>query len=311
MERTPQIDYSVIAERIGATSIVGFGESTHGAHEFFQTKVNVFKELVQHHGFNTFFLESLDDRCTEIDKYIQTGEGQPEHLVNNLFYFYRTREILDLVTWLHKQWSQYPVRFIGIDERRYVSDYASGYDSDKTNLRDERMALVVKNYVERNPGTKAMIWAHDTHVAAYIGSPEWAPDTRHITTGEKLRSWFGGEYYSIAQLFGSGYFNAALIEESGAADSSKLVPHYARRVSKWFWENRFAKEISEPTFLEGPTFGGIASSSETLYKRALGWGVRRSVMHDQNNVTYVDIAKAFDAVVFFPKVTTNHLIDTQ
>lgn len=308
MEQMPQLDYLVIAKQLGAASIVGMGESTHGTHEFFQTKTDLFKELVQNHGFNTFFLESIDDSLAGIDAYIQTGEGRPEELVNKLFYVYRTGEILDLVNWLREHHDQYPVRFIGIDERKYVDDYASDYSLDKVNVRDKRMALVVKNYVQDNPGTKAMIWAHDTHVAAYIDPPEWAPDTRQIAMGENLRNWFGDSYYSVAQLFGSGYFNAALIDKSGKFDNNKLIPHYARKVSKYFWENSLTKQLTEPTFLEGPDFAGLIEKDEARYKRALGWGVQRSVMHDQNNVTFIDMSKAFDAVIFFPKATASHLL---
>jgi hypothetical protein len=31
-------------------------------------------------------------------------------------------------------------------------------------------------------------------------------------------------------------------------------------------------------------------------------------MHDNGNVTYIDMGKAFDAVVFFPKATASHLL---
>lgn len=308
MEQIPQLDCPAIAKRLGAASIIGMGESTHGTHEFFQSKTELFKELVQNHGFNTFFLESIDDSCAGIDGYIQTGEGEPKDLVNKLFYVYRTEEILDLVTWLREHHTQYPVRFIGIDERKYVDDYMTDYSLDKVNVRDKRMALVIKNYFELNPDTKAIVWAHDTHVAAYINPPEWAPDTRQVAMGEHLRNWLGKSYYSIAQLFGSGYFNAALIDESGKFDNSKLVAQYSPKVSKWFWENVLAKQLTKPTFLEGPDFAGLIEQDKALYKRALGWGVQRSIMHDSGNVTYVDMSKAFDALVFFPKATASHLL---
>lgn len=308
MEQPIQLNYSAIAKHISNSSIIGIGESTHGTHEFFQAKVELFKLLVQHHGFNTFILESIDDRCDDINSYIHAGDGHPEELVNKLFYVYRTTELLDLVKWLHKHHDRFPVRFLGIDKRKYADDYSSGYTIDRVNVRDERMALVIKRYTEQNPGAKSMIWAHDTHVAAYINPPELAPDTRHVPMGEHLRNWFGNNYYSVAQLFGSGYFNAALIEESGEFDNSRLVRHYARKVSKWFWENRFAKEIAEPVFLEGPDFGGLVKEGEILYKRALGWGVQRSVMHDQGNVTYIDIGRAFNAAIFFPHATASHLL---
>lgn len=308
MEQIPQLDYSAIAKRLGAASIVGMGESTHGTHEFFQTKTELFKELVLTQGFNTFFLESVDDRCAEVEAYIQTGEGDPEELVKKLFYVYRNEELLDLVIWLQEHHEQYPIRFIGIDERQYVNDYASDYGLDMVNLRDMRMAQVVRSHMIANTDAKAMIWAHDTHVAAYMNGPEDNPDIRYITMGENLRNWVGSDYYAVGQLFGSGYFNAAHIEETGNVDNSRPITHYARKVSEWFWENRFAKEITEPSFVEGPLFRGLVTPGEILYKRALGWGVQRSVMHEQNNVIYIDLSEAFDAIIFFPKATASHLL---
>ena len=302
------LDYPQIAARLGRASIVGVGESTHGTHEFFQIKVELFRELVQNQGFNTFYLESIDDSCDAIDRYIRDGKGHVEDLINKLFYVHRTSEILNLVTWLRANRKKYPVRFIGIDQRKYVSEYAANYDLNMMKLRDKRMALVVKKHLENNPGSKGMIWAHDTHVAMYINPPEWMPDTRQVAMGEHLHNWFGSSYYSVAQLFGSGYFNAALIDEQGNFDNSQLVPHYARKVSKWFWENRFTRKIQEPMFLQGPCFGGLARPNEALYKRALGWGVQRSVMHDQNNVMYIDIGQAFDGIIFVPRTTASHLL---
>lgn len=306
MELQPPLDNGVIAHYLGCASIVGFGESTHGTHEFFGTKAEVFKTLVSVHGFNTIFIEAIDDTCDTINQHLQTGKGNLEDAVNRLFYVYRVQELLDLFKWLRQHNDEFPVRCVGIDERKYVEDYAN-YDFDKYNLRDKRMALVVQRYISDNPRTKVMIWAHDDHVASFINKPEWA-EHRHIPMGEHLRKWFGYNYINVAQLFGSGYFNAALIEESGSFDNSKLVLNYARKPSKYFWENKLAKVLSEPTFLAAPDFDGLIGCSEVLYKRALGWGVKRSIMHDNGNVSYVDISKAFDAVTFFPHATASHLL---
>jgi hypothetical protein len=42
-----RLDYASMAQKLGTASIVGFGESTHGTHEFFQTKTEIFKALVE------------------------------------------------------------------------------------------------------------------------------------------------------------------------------------------------------------------------------------------------------------------------
>lgn len=302
------LDYSHIAQQISKYPLIGFGESTHGTHEFFATKAEVFKILVKNYGFNAFFLESIDDHCEAINQYLASGKGDLTKLVKKLFYVYRTNELLDLFKWLRENYQAHPVSVIGLDERKYVDDYQDDYSFEKVNLRDKRMTGVIKRYRLKNPKAKAMIWAHDHHVAAYMNSPELAPAIRSIPMGEHLRNWFGDKYYSIAQLFGSGYFNAALIEESNEFDNSRLVSHYARKPSKCFWENHLGKELLSPVFLEGPDYTGLIKEGEVHYKRALGWGVKRSVMHDHNNVAYVDISKAYDGLIFFPQITASHLL---
>ena len=308
MERQPQIDYADVARHLGVASIVGIGESTHGTHEFFETKAEVFKILVTDHDFDVLFLESVDDHCKAINNFLYTGEGNLEELVNKLFYVYRTEEVKDLLKWLREHHDEHPVSLVGIDERKYVDDYQDGYSLEKVNLRDKRMAEVVKQHRSKHSSSRGMIWAHDAHIAAYLNPPEFAPGGRHIPMGENLRNWFGNDYYSVAQLFGIGHFSAALIEEAGEFDNSKLISHYARKTSKYFWENHLGKILASPTFLEGPDYAGLVESGEVHYQRGLGWGVKHSVMHDNGNVMYVDISKAYNALLFFPRTTASHLL---
>lgn len=308
--KTP-LDYSHIAKQCASHPVIGFGESTHGTHQFFETKVEVFKNLVRDYNYNTFFLESIDDHCEAINQYIKTGNGDLEALVNKLFYVYRTSELLSLFGWLRSNYKKYPVTIVGIDERKHIEDYSKSYDLQLVNLRDKRMARVVKNYISKHLEAMGMIWAHDAHIAAYLSPPEWSPAERHISMGENLRKWLGNKYFCVAQLFGSGYFNAALINESNEFDNSKLVQHFARKPSKYFWEKHFIKELLSPTFLEAPDFAGLVNSGEQYYQRTLGWGVKRSVMHDNGNVVLTDISRAYNALVFFPRTTASHLLATK
>jgi erythromycin esterase-like protein len=301
------LDYSVLAEKLKDKLIVGIGESTHGTHEFFEAKVKIFKILVTEHSFNTFFFEAMDDDCEAINKYIHAGEGHLNDLINRLFPIYRTDEIKNLITWLRDNVSEYPVDFIGIDQRRRVKNYLP-YNIYKASLRDKDMALTVKNYIKKKPDSRAMIWAHDTHVAAYANPLEWAPEARHIPMGENLREWFGDDYYCIAQLFGSGDFNAALIDKSGKSNNSVLIPHNVPKAPKNFWENLLASKYRAPTFLEEPEFERFAKNGEVHYKRALGYGINPSETYKANNIRLIDIVKAYDGIIFLPNVTASHVL---
>jgi erythromycin esterase-like protein len=299
----PRLDYSTVAQHVSHASIVGFGESTHGTHEFFVTKAEVFKLLVAKHAFNTLFFESIDDYCESVSAYLRTGDGNLEALVNKLFYFYRSQEVLDLFRWLRKRYKEYPVRIVGLDERKHINDYAIDYDLAKLNLRDKRMAKVVKTYLAGNSNAKGMIWAHDAHVATYVNAPlsykeQMAPMGRH------LRRWLGKDYYAVAQLFGTGEFSAALIEGSGTSDNSKLVAHSTPYPDEDFWEHKLLQRIHSPSFLEGPTFGDLVKPHEIRKLHSIGWGVRDSKINDA--AVWVDLCHAYNAVIFFPQTSASH-----
>lgn len=307
MERkTTALNYPLIADKLGYATLVGMGESTHGTHEFFEAKAEIFKMLVKNRDFNTLFFESVDDKCEALDRYVATGDGDPEALVRGLFYFYRSYEILDLVKWLRSNYETNPVRIVGIDERKYVDDYTD-YTFDKMNLRDRRMAEVVKRNIAKYPDTKGVIWAHDTHVAAYVNAPlrldQYKPMGRH------LRRWYKNNYYNVSLLFGSGRFSAALIEESGASNNSNLVTHATPPLTDDFWEYKFTQHVHEPAFIERSQYGALALPHEIRKKRSLGWGVKQSEVN--NAFIWFDLYHAYDAVLFFPHATASHRLDDQ
>lgn len=302
--KTASLDYPVIADKLGHATLVGMGESTHGTHEFFEAKAEIFKLLVRDHGFNTLFFESVDDTCKALHKYIATGDGDPEALVKGLFYFYRSYEILDLIKWLRSNYEANPVRIVGIDERKHVNDYVD-YTFDKMNLRDRRMAEVIKRHIAKYPDTKGMIWAHDTHIAAYVNAPlrldKYKPMGRH------LRRWYKNDYYNASLLFGSGTFRAALIEESGTSDNSNLVAHATPQLTDDFWEYKFMQHIHEPAFIERSQYDALITPHEIRKKRTLGWGVKQSEIN--NAFIWFDLYHAYDAILFLPEAAASHYLD--
>lgn len=82
-------------------SVVAMGEATHGTHEFFQIKSNVFKYLVQKFGFNVFALEANFNECEKVNQYILTGAGNPKQLVNEFMLWpWKTEEVLEVIEWM-------------------------------------------------------------------------------------------------------------------------------------------------------------------------------------------------------------------
>ncbi len=69
-----QMNYPLVAKLAASHQLVGVGESTHGTHEFFDFKSQLFKKLTEH-GFNVLLLEDSPGVCSQINDYIKSARG--------------------------------------------------------------------------------------------------------------------------------------------------------------------------------------------------------------------------------------------
>jgi erythromycin esterase len=87
---------------IGDARIVALGEATHGTKEFFTMRHKILECLVIEEGFNIFAMEASWHRANHINEYVQTGQGVPRRLLQNLnLWPWFTNEVLDLIVWMH------------------------------------------------------------------------------------------------------------------------------------------------------------------------------------------------------------------
>ncbi|TDD25314.1 erythromycin esterase family protein [Nonomuraea diastatica] len=104
--------------------VVGIGEATHGNKEFVQTRAMIIRRLVTDHGFRTVALEADFGGTAVANDYVMKGEGSAEAAAAALgFDIYRTREMADLIAWIHDHNAAVPdpdrVRLYGFDMQRY------------------------------------------------------------------------------------------------------------------------------------------------------------------------------------------------
>lgn len=101
--------------------VLGLGESTHGTHEFSVIRIELFKYLVKHHGFNTFFLEASYSSCLYIDRYIKGSKLDLYSIMVNLkIWPWQTYEMMSLIKWMREFNSKNPdskLSFVGVDMR--------------------------------------------------------------------------------------------------------------------------------------------------------------------------------------------------
>lgn len=113
-------DLAPLGQIIGGARIVSLGEATHGSREFFDMKHRVLQYLVRERGFRAFAMEATWAEATRINHYVHTGEGDPEALLSNLYFWtWNTQEVLEMVRWMRQYNRDAPpderVSFYGFD----------------------------------------------------------------------------------------------------------------------------------------------------------------------------------------------------
>ena len=134
-------DLYKFGEMIGKARIVALGEATHATSEFFTIRHRLIKYLILKKGFNLFGIEASWPQAEHINKYILTGEGNPNQLLSNLhFWWTNTEEMLDIIKWMReynkKADPTAKIRFYGLDFQYHygaidnVIDYLKRVDKD-------------------------------------------------------------------------------------------------------------------------------------------------------------------------------------
>ena len=100
--------------------MVGLGEATHGAREFFRMKHRLLEFLVEEMGFTIFAIEGLMPESFDIDRFVVQGEGDAAKALAALHYYtWNTEEMLELIQWMRKYNSEASrtrrLRFYGCD----------------------------------------------------------------------------------------------------------------------------------------------------------------------------------------------------
>jgi erythromycin esterase len=115
----PLTDLAPLRDLVGSARMVALGEATHGTREFFRMKHRVFRYLVSTLRFTHFAIEASLPEALAVDRYVQTGIGDPDALVKGMYFWtWSTEEVVDLVRWM-RSWNASGgtpgVRFVGFD----------------------------------------------------------------------------------------------------------------------------------------------------------------------------------------------------
>lgn len=127
-----------IYKQLQPGSIIALGEATHGTHEFSILKNDIIRDIAtRRNGKIVVAFESSFGTAITVNDYITNGTGNPEKILNNISNPWRTKEVLDLLTWIKNfnASSENKIIFSGIDlswlsaETQVLLDYVEKYDS--------------------------------------------------------------------------------------------------------------------------------------------------------------------------------------
>ena len=95
----------------------GIGESTRFAHETFGVRDQLFRRLVQDHGFRALAVQDGAAVAAGLDRYVRFGSGSAESALQNAWRPWRTAEMAGALEWIrtfNRDHPDDPVRIFGI-----------------------------------------------------------------------------------------------------------------------------------------------------------------------------------------------------
>jgi erythromycin esterase len=162
--RKPLWDLDSLRGLVGDdTVVVGIGPSTYGGHEQFTVTHRIIRFLVEELGFRTVATEEDWDVALDLDRYVQTGEGDLDALMKRTGVPWRVREVQDTIEWIkdYNAANDEKVRFVGvgvIDTRVPVYEEVSGYVK---RVAPDKLAALREHFDVIQP-------ASDEHVRWFI-----------------------------------------------------------------------------------------------------------------------------------------------
>ena len=140
-------DYDLLMEVLDDCRFALLGEASHGTHEFYQTRAEITKRLIEEKGYSAVAVEADWPDAHRVNRYVQ-GRGDDANAAEALSSFkrfptwmWRNTELIEFITWLRKYNDSLPedtrkVGFYGLDlyslhaSARFVLDYLEKVDPE-------------------------------------------------------------------------------------------------------------------------------------------------------------------------------------
>lgn len=160
--------YQSLLDKIGNARFVLIGEATHGTHEFYQTRIDITRELIQKKDFMAVAIEGDWPDAHRIDSYLQGANSQDDwqHALDDFKRFptwmWRNTTMPPFIHWLRSYndkiaKSSEKIGFYGLDlyslrsSMQAVIDYLLKVDPDAAARARERYACF--DHMQPNPNS--------------------------------------------------------------------------------------------------------------------------------------------------------------
>jgi len=141
-----------LLDRIDDAQVVLLGEASHGTSEFYLTRQEITKALIEKKGFNFVCAEADWSDAEQINSYVRNQYTEKDWMPFTRFpqWMWKNKEVLNFVTWL-KEYNvlhQNKTGFYGLDlyglenSMELVINYLENIDVDLANLAKTRYACI-------------------------------------------------------------------------------------------------------------------------------------------------------------------------
>ncbi|MCV6628229.1 MAG: erythromycin esterase family protein [Flavobacteriaceae bacterium] len=166
-----QQDWDQLAALLQDKPIIGIGEAVHGSKTLEQKRLQLAKNLIENYGYNRIALEMSFNTGLRLQKYIETGIGDPKTFLKQSHYFLNNTNLFAFIEWLRlrKTQGKPEVLFFGFDIQSnldLLTDIYSFYKNrhpelatmlEKLQQEFEKGGYDFGNYTE---ASKATIWTN-------------------------------------------------------------------------------------------------------------------------------------------------------
>ena len=195
-------DLLPLRESLSDAKLVGLGEGTHGTREFFTLRLRMLEFLAAELGFTEFMFEFPYEEGRLLDKYVQTGEGDPAAVLARVYCTpWNHQEMLDTIEWMrswNRQGGARRVSFHGVDI----------HDGDARLLIDPILEQIARSHpsslAQFEERLKVFYYPSMYHAVAFIDADgtgredlAWVESELRTKRGTYAAGMSGSEYNSL------------------------------------------------------------------------------------------------------------------